>query len=133
MASMIGFFVGRAIAERQGLSPDAVMKYGAFGAVGGTSPTSILLVDIAAKREAEAQPQQQGTTSTTVIVPDVISHDLGTAQGEIANAKLQPVVKAETGTKLVVVRSDPKAKAEVSAGSDVQLFTAADSSVTPTK
>jgi hypothetical protein len=131
MASMIGFFVGRAIAERQGLSPDAAMKYGAFGAVGGTSPTSILLVDIAAKREAEAQPQQQDTTSTTVTVPDVISHDLDTAQGEIANAKLQPVVKAETNTKLVVVRSDPKAETKVSAGRNVQLFIA-DSSVTPT-
>ena len=125
MASMIGFFVGKAIAERQGLTPDAAMKYAAFGAVGGTSPTSILLVDIAAKREAEAQPQPQpGDATAGVAVPNVTSKELDAAQDAVRSANLLPVVKADASTPLVVARQVPDPNTPVSSGSEVQLFAA---------
>jgi hypothetical protein len=120
MASIMGFFIGRAIANAHNLPPDSAMKYATLGAVAGASTMGILVIDIAAKREEETQ-QQQVDAAQNVTVPDVKSRAIPDAAKAVVDAHLKPIVEVDAAAKLVVVTQDPEPNAQRPAGSEVKL------------
>jgi hypothetical protein len=127
--SIAGFLVGRTVAERQGITDDAVLnRLSLLGGVMGSSPMGLVMTTLLAQREAEnnvPQPQPSPPVSSIQVeVPEVTDLPFRDAKNKLESLGLA-VTRRElysiTTPKDYVIKQSPEPKSIVSQGATVTL------------